>query len=274
MQRQPLGTSACAPASCSGPTTSSPTPGSATTPTTGRASARSSPSRCGDDQRILGVLKLLSPRPAAFSARDAKALRLLGGLVGASLEHAAAFEARQGRLEDRTRALQESEQRFKQLVDVAQEGIWIADDRGLITYVNQRMADLLGYQNGALLGHPVYDFIDATARAGAQRALGRPAAGGESHDLRFRRKDGTELWGLVSASPITGRDGAVVGHRRHGHRHHRAEAHRGAAPALGRAACRAARPGPGDPGRPLARGDRARGARPDAADGAVPPLHA
>jgi len=163
------------------------------------------------DQRVLGVLKLLSTQPAAFTARDAKALRLLGGLVGASLEHATAFEARQERLEDRTRALQESEQRFKQLVDAAQEGIWVADDRGMITYVNQRMAELLGYQNGALLGRPVYDFVDATARAGAQRALGRPAPGGEGHDLRFRRQDGTELWGLVSASAITGRDGVVVG---------------------------------------------------------------
>ena len=164
-----------------------------------------------DDQRILGVLKVLSPRPAAFSDRDAKALLLLGGLVGASLEHAAAFEARQARLEDRTRALQESEQRFKQLVDVAQEGIWVADERGIITYVNQRMGDLLGYQNGALLGRPVYDFLDATARAGAQRALGRPSASGESLDLRFRRQDGAELWGLVSASPITARDGAPIG---------------------------------------------------------------
>jgi PAS domain S-box-containing protein len=164
-----------------------------------------------DDQRTIGALKVLSPEPAAFSDRDAKALRLLGGLVGASLEHAAAFEARQGRLEERTQALQESEQRFKQLVDAAQEGIWVADDRGVITYVNQRMAELLGYQNGALLGRPVYDFLDATVRAGAQRTLGRPEAGGERRDLRFRRQDGTELWGLVSASPITGRDGAVVG---------------------------------------------------------------
>jgi PAS domain S-box-containing protein len=164
-----------------------------------------------DDQRILGVLKVLSPVPSAFSDRDAKALRLLGGLVGASLEHAAAYEARQSRLEDRTLALQESEQRFKQLVDVAQEGIWVADDRGIITYVNQRMAELLGYQNGALVGRPVYDFLDATARAGAQRVLGRGGASSESHDLRFRRQDGTEIWGLVSASPIVGRDGGTVG---------------------------------------------------------------
>jgi PAS domain S-box-containing protein len=164
-----------------------------------------------DDQRILGVLKVLSPRPAAFSDRDAKALRLLGGLVGASLESASAFEARQSRLEDRTVALQESEQRFKQLVDAAQEGIWVADDQGVITYVNQRMGEFLGYQNGALLGRPVFDFLDATVRAGAQRALRRPNAGGETLDLRFRRQDGTELWGLVSASPITGRDGSPAG---------------------------------------------------------------
>ena len=82
--------------------------------------------------------------------------------MGAALGHAAAFEGRQTRLEERTRALQESEQRFKQLVDVAQEGIWVADDRGVITYVNQRMADLLGYRNGSVLGRPVYDFIETT----------------------------------------------------------------------------------------------------------------
>lgn len=165
-----------------------------------------------DEQRTLGVLKVVSTRPAAFSDRDAKALRLLGGLMGAALGHTAAYESRQARLEERTQALQESEQRFKQLVDVAQEGIWLADEGGLITYVNQRMAALLGYQNGALLGRRVYDFIDAGSRAAAQRTLARPSAsGGESRDLRFLRQDGGELWGLVSATPIVGRDGGLVG---------------------------------------------------------------
>ena len=165
-----------------------------------------------DEHQTLGVLKVVSPEAHAFTERDAKALRLLGGLMGAALSHAAAFEARQSRLEERTRALQESEQRFKQLVDVAQEGIWVADDRGVITYVNQRLADLLGYENGTLLGRPVYDFIEADSRPGAQRTLtGRALRPGQSQDLRFRRRDGTKLWGLVSASPIVGKDGALVG---------------------------------------------------------------
>jgi PAS domain S-box-containing protein len=164
-----------------------------------------------DEQRTLGALKVVSTAPHAFSDRDAKALRLLGGFMGAALAHAGAFEGRQARLEERTLALQESEQRFKQLVDVAQEGIWVTDDRGVITYVNQRMSELLGYGSGALLGRPVYDFIDAGSRINAQRTLARPGAAGERHDLRFRRKDGSELWGLVSASPIISRDGGTAG---------------------------------------------------------------
>ena len=164
-----------------------------------------------DEHRTLGVLKVVSPDAHAFTERDVKALRLLGGLMGAALGHAAAFEGRQTRLEDRTRALQESEQRFKQLVDVAQEGIWVADDRGIITYVNKRLADLLGYGNGNLLGRPVYDFLEAESRPGAQRALSGRAQPVQSQDLRFRRRDGTQLWGLVTSSPILAKDGALVG---------------------------------------------------------------
>jgi PAS domain S-box-containing protein len=164
-----------------------------------------------DEQRIIGVIKVVSPQQQAFTERDAKALRLLGGLMGAALSHAAAFETRQSRLEERTQALQDSEQRFKQLVDVAQEGIWVADDRGVITYANQRIVDLLGYGNGSLLGRPIYDFMESDSRQGAQRSLSRRAARGQSQDIRFRRHDGTTLWGLVSSSPILGKDGVLVG---------------------------------------------------------------
>lgn len=164
-----------------------------------------------DDHRPVGVLKVVSDRPAAFSDSDARALRLLAGLMGTALSHAAAYEARQARLEARTRALQESEQRFKQLVDVAQEGIWVVDDRGVVTYVNQRLADLVGYAPGEMLGRPVFDLLDATGRAAAQQALARQGTVSHHHDLRFRHKDGTDIWGVVSMSPIMGRDGALVG---------------------------------------------------------------
>lgn len=55
----------------------------------------------------------------------------------------------------------------------------------MITYVNQRMADLLGYSNGSLLGRPVYDFIEADSRSGAKHTLSRRGSWpGQSQDFR------------------------------------------------------------------------------------------
>jgi PAS domain S-box-containing protein len=162
--------------------------------------------------RILGVLRVVAPGAGAFRDRDARALELLAGMMGSAVSHAAAFEGRQSRLEDRTRALQESEQRFKHLVDAAQEGIWVVDDRGLTTYANQRMADLLGHGHGELTGRPIFEFVEPAARPDLQRLV---AAGtGElraPRDVRFRRRDGGELWATVATNPIVGREGEFVG---------------------------------------------------------------
>ncbi len=162
--------------------------------------------------RVLGVLRVVAPEPGTFRDRDARALELLGGMMGSAVSHAAAFEGRQSRLEDRTRALQESEQRFKHLVDAAQEGIWVVDDRGLTTYANQRMADLLGHGHGELTGRPIFDFVEPAARPDLQRLVA--AGAGElraPRDVRFRRRDGGELWATVATNPIVGREGAFVG---------------------------------------------------------------
>ena len=207
-----------------------------------------------DEHRTLGVLKVVSPEAHAFTERDAKALRLLGGLMGAALGHAAAFEGRQSRLEERTRALQESEQRFKQLVDVAQEGIWVADDRGVITYVNQRLADLLGYGNGSPSRPAGLRLHRARLPRRRPAHPGPPgiAAGTEPGPaLPAARRHPALGPGVVEPDP--GEGWSPGGHGRHGHRHHRAEAHRGSASPLGRPAHHAARHGSGDPRRPSRR---------------------
>ena len=42
-------------------------------------------------------------------------------------------------------ALRESEERYRRIVETAQEGIWQVDATGQTTYINKRMADLLGH---------------------------------------------------------------------------------------------------------------------------------
>ncbi|HET8649744.1 MAG TPA: PAS domain S-box protein [Gemmatimonadales bacterium] len=165
----------------------------------------------GQLQESIGVLKVVAGPAGAFGERDARALGLLSSLASTLLGHAAAYEGRQRRLEERTRALQDSEQRFKQLVDAAQEGIWVLDERGVTTYVNQRLLELLGQSDGAMLGRPLLEFVDPTARGAAQQVFAQPNAAAGRLDLRFWRKQGGEVWTIVSTSPILDRRGAFVG---------------------------------------------------------------
>jgi len=100
-------------------------------------------------------------------------------------------------------ALRHSETRFRMLMDTANEGVWTVDSHGQTDYVNQRMADMLGYEPDEMLGRPLHDFHDREAAVAATALMERRRQGvGEVHEFRFRRKDGTDLWALLSTTPI------------------------------------------------------------------------
>ncbi|MEJ2691967.1 MAG: EAL domain-containing protein [Candidatus Thiodiazotropha sp.] len=101
------------------------------------------------------------------------------------------------------KALRRSEQRYRCIVDTASEGIWVADVDGVTTFVNARMAEMLGYSDSEMLGRPLIDFMfedDKAAQLEINEALRRGEA--SSDERRLRCKDGGELWTLASASPI------------------------------------------------------------------------
>src|SRR5256884_163454 len=109
-------------------------------------------------------------------------------------------------------ALRASEERYRQIVETAFEGVWIIDNSNRTTFVNRRMADMLGYAPEEMLGKPVLTFMDADAQAvfavnGDQRQSAHQA----EHEFRFRRKDGSELWVLLEASPDRDEAGNYVG---------------------------------------------------------------
>ncbi len=57
-------------------------------------------------------------------------------------------------------ALMESEARYRQLVELAQEGIWAINNDFTTVFVNPRMAQILGYKESDMLGKQLFDFID------------------------------------------------------------------------------------------------------------------
>ncbi len=58
------------------------------------------------------------------------------------------------------KALAENEQTFRTVVESFNEGIWRTDAEGYTTYVNTPMYEMLGYEEGEMIGRHLYEFMD------------------------------------------------------------------------------------------------------------------
>ncbi|MCJ7664509.1 MAG: PAS domain S-box protein, partial [Desulfobacterales bacterium] len=109
-------------------------------------------------------------------------------------------------------ALRDSEERYRRLIETAYEGVWIIDDEGRTTFVNARMAEMLGYNADDMIDKPLFLFMDEEWKAVAEEKLRRRRMGiVEQYEFNFRRKDGSELWTTIAASPISDKDGRYAG---------------------------------------------------------------
>ncbi len=109
------------------------------------------------------------------------------------------------------RQLVESEDRYRRLVDTASEGIWAIDDQRRTTFVNARMAKLLGYAPQEMIGRGLEEFVvpEELADLDQQMSLRRQGQATQ-YERRLKTKDGGFLWTQVSASPMY-ENGVYVG---------------------------------------------------------------
>jgi len=99
--------------------------------------------------------------------------------------------------------LRKSEQRYRRIVDTASEGIWELDERYTTTYVNRRMAEMLGYQPQEMVGKPVSEFLfEEDVASLPARITARRQGLTERYEQKYRRKDGSTLWMHVSAKSV------------------------------------------------------------------------
>lgn len=109
-------------------------------------------------------------------------------------------------------ALRKSEELHRTIVETALEGIWVMDSELRTTYVNQTMADLLGYSISEMLDKRVTDFIRQDHLNNHEERVGQRMAGvRERYERAFQRKDGPEVWALVSATPLKDDAGQFTG---------------------------------------------------------------
>jgi PAS domain S-box-containing protein len=105
-----------------------------------------------------------------------------------------------------------SEQKYQQIVDNLHEGIWMIDGETRTSYVNRRMAEIMGYTVEEMLGRPMLEFIDNTRIEAAMRNLKRRSEGiREQVEFEFRRKDGAPVYLTIAASPFINENGSYSG---------------------------------------------------------------
>ena len=159
----------------------------------------------------------LAVRTVPEGSRELRALSHSFNSMVARLEDwhqdlAAEVEKRTAELTTANAALRESEARYRRIVETSGEGIWVGDEEYRTTFVNPRMAAMLGYQPQEMLGRPVASFMTAEEQALHQEQAALRRQGQSARfERRFRCQDGTLLWTMISATPILDEQGRFRG---------------------------------------------------------------
>ncbi len=107
-------------------------------------------------------------------------------------------------------ALRESRELYRLIVEIANEGIWQVDEENRTTFVNQKMAEMLGYTIEEIMGQTPDTLMDEEWSKVAK--ANRPRKGIRMQlEYKYQRKDGTDLWTVFNASPIFHDDGSYAG---------------------------------------------------------------
>lgn len=110
------------------------------------------------------------------------------------------------------KALLLSQEQYRILVETATEGIWRIENH-ITTYVNKAMADMLGYTPQEMIGRPIFDFVFEEDIPLLKKRLKEEREKGvdEVYEDRRKKKDGSELWAIVSAKAIVDEQGNYIG---------------------------------------------------------------
>jgi PAS domain S-box-containing protein len=108
--------------------------------------------------------------------------------------------------------LRESEEKYRNIIETANEGIYTVDAETKITYVNSNLMKMLGYSLEECICRPMWDFICEDDRFIVKLNLEKRRKGiDEVNEFKIKRKDGSYLWTLVSAKPLFDKDGKFMG---------------------------------------------------------------
>lgn len=106
-------------------------------------------------------------------------------------------------LEKANRKLRQSRKLYRKIVETANEGIWIIGPDCLTVFVNQKMTAMMGLSVEEMLDRHPRDFLDPEWLKNREGYLLSWRKANSQCEFKFRRRDGSALWTIVSTSPMT-----------------------------------------------------------------------
>ncbi|MHA4844113.1 PAS domain-containing sensor histidine kinase [Flavitalea antarctica] len=108
--------------------------------------------------------------------------------------------------------IEASEKQFRQIVETAQEGIWMLDEKNLTRFVNAKMCRIMEYTEEEMMGKPPHFFVK---QKGKKPGQGMFSTGIDitidMYEDQFVTKSGTVVWAHLSTNPILDDNGNYKG---------------------------------------------------------------
>jgi PAS domain S-box-containing protein len=108
--------------------------------------------------------------------------------------------------------LRESEERYRHLVETMNEGLAMADQDYVFTFVNERLCEMLGYSREEMLGRHIVEFVHEDYKDFMQDQVARRQRGeARSYEIDWRAKDGQRVYTLISPKGFYDANGQLTG---------------------------------------------------------------
>jgi two-component system sensor histidine kinase HydH len=108
--------------------------------------------------------------------------------------------------------MRESEERYRQLVETMNEGLAMADRDYIFTFVNEKLAEMLGYSREEMVGHHLLEFVHEEYQGFMKDQMAKRRTGEtKSYEIDWRAKDGRRVYTLVSPRGFYDSEGQFTG---------------------------------------------------------------
>jgi PAS domain S-box-containing protein len=110
------------------------------------------------------------------------------------------------------REIEQSEMRYRQIVELAQEGIWLLDENDITIFGNKKLADIFECPVEELAGQPFYNFVEpGTFEAAHALFKSHRQFSSNTAELELRSKSGKMIWATIRSVSLVDQQGDYKG---------------------------------------------------------------